>query len=250
MPIMINSNDLETALKVALGVHQKLRAWIGEFPAILREAKQESTDLSDDLVWQKRFSQYWHEIDPVWRELRDLDGQIETIVFAGVPVKSWLRELYNGVQRTTMVIPAKAQIEYAFAEPKFQGHSIAYEISRLSTWADAFESWVAESEKTLLSAIKKVRSMAKKQASSERVVERFASSKIQVCKLRSSGEYEIHSPDCSAASTRGRKYSECELIPGTNAIDAAAYIYSDHIRGREGTAEEFAEYFKVHNCLR
>jgi hypothetical protein len=243
-------------------VYQKLRTWIGEFPVILRKSKQEATDLPDDLVWQDNFVPYWHELDAWSRALLDIDDQIEAFVYEPAkPISGKVRELYYSVSKAIKFVPNKARIEFAFDEPKFefseklQRKHIAYEISRLSTWADAFESWVAESEKTLLSAIKKVQSIGWKRKTAhseqaERVVERFASSKIQVCKLRSSGEYEIHSPDCSAASTRGRKYSECELIPGTNAIDAAAYIYSDHIKNREGTAEEYADYFKTHNCLR
>jgi hypothetical protein len=166
-----SSDDLVALLQKALVVHQKLRTWIGEFPTVLRKSKLEATDLSDGLVWQDRFVLYWDDLD-VWRtELEDIADQIETLAYSSKTQRTVY--LYYSVQTSLQdkAMPDKARVEYAFGAPKFEfseklqrKHHIAYEVSRLTTWAEAFEAWSVESDKALKAALKKARVLARKES--------------------------------------------------------------------------------------
>lgn len=147
-------------LEKAVDVHSQLQRWIDRFPAILKEARKEAQDLPEGLVWQDRFVPYWSELDAWEKELSELSYQAEGLEYPkGSANVALRRTIENTLSKHST--PDKARLTYAIDRVHFEFSTklnrkdhIAYEISRLETWARAFEAWTHEAKRTLLASIK------------------------------------------------------------------------------------------------
>jgi hypothetical protein len=152
-------------LEQAETVHKRLRAWIREFPMVLRMAQQEAlaTNLEGTgLVWQDRLTAYWRELDQPNEVLESIDEQINQI-YNSHP-RMAVQDVANLARDATAwrLQPKKAMLEYAFGNPQFRNHPdrrdhIAYEVSRLEEWAGAFEKWTEDSIQNLRKGVRKTR---------------------------------------------------------------------------------------------
>jgi hypothetical protein len=149
--------DFVPIFEKTLMLHAKLKAWIRQFPMILRRALQETEGLPSGWVWQKRFIPYFEEYDSYSQTLRNLDDKLEGI-YLDVPQ---LSDQANVARNEATQENRDARIEKAISVIDFIPHPetgqslIAYKIFNLEGWAKAFSQWTENATKVLQAELRK-----------------------------------------------------------------------------------------------
>lgn len=143
---------LVRALAGTLGIHEAMGAWVKQFPQVLRQAQQSADGLdpskwvrqADVVDFLQRFDTYYLP------QLQDQEKALEDLWSTSSPLK----DIAGVALKATREPTGKAQLTHAtndfkfFAGPDGQD-TMAYPVSALKEWAQAFGGWVDSSKKLL-----------------------------------------------------------------------------------------------------
>lgn len=143
-------DNLSKALAAGEKLLGDLGNWIGKFPQVLRRAEQDAVDLPPGWVWQDEFVQYVTEYDEKFlSRFQDLDYDLEGLWAEGSGKAS---EIALQARKTLREPSGKAGVNAGFQNFKFMPHPekkehIAYPVSDLKAWAQAFSAWVSAGQR-------------------------------------------------------------------------------------------------------